>query len=255
MAKWLSKGCIVHALTFAYGQRASKEVDVARQLVRDLSEKARAEGWGRIEEHKILDVGFMKELWRGTQLTDESVEIERDYTTSVVVPVRNVVMLSIAVAYAYSLYEETGDRVYVTYGAHGDDIAPREDTGEPRYPDCSPECIEALQASFRICHFRSHRVIEIWSPSREGLRKSDLLRQTYRLVGNLVYRTLSCYLSGRVHCGNCESCVNRHKAFLEAGIPDCTPYQKPPGDPASFMELEEEGVYIHESCRRRSSVE
>lgn len=247
MAQWLARGCSIHVLTFNYGQKAFREVEAAQRLIREVSRIALEKGWGRIVEQRIIDMGFMAGLWPGTELTDPRMEVSEEYRPALVVPLRNVVMLSIASAYAYSLAEaHPGEHVYVVYGAQYDDVMPREDTWEPRYPDSSPECIEALQASLRICHFRGSRRIEIWSPAREGLSKAENLRKGYRLLGKLLYETWSCYRGGRLHCGRCESCRNRHKAFMEAGIPDCTPYEHPPGNPEEFVWTGE--AYLHKSC-------
>ena len=246
MVLWLSRGCNAHVISVVYGQKAGKEVLVARRLVSEVDKVAERRGWGRVVEHRVVDMSFMKDLWKGTQLTDEGVEVERDYTPSVVVPIRNVVMLSIASAYAYTIQSMTGEKVYVVYGAHADDIKPRQDTGEPLYPDCSPECIEVLQTAFRLCHERASRTLEIWNPSREGYGKAEGLRRTYSLIGDIIYETWSCYLDGRYHCGRCESCVNRHKGFKGAGIPDCTKYEAPPGDPSEFVRIDD--YYLHKSC-------
>ena len=68
--------------------------------------------------------------------------------------------------------------------------------------------------------------IEIWSPYRMGLSKSDLLKSGMKVLGNSIFKTWSCYSNKKYHCGICESCNNRKIAFEKAGITDKTKYLK-----------------------------
>jgi 7-cyano-7-deazaguanine synthase len=40
--------------------------------------------------------------------------------------------------------------------------------------------------------------------------------------------TWSCYKGGSYHCGSCGTCVERHEAFVLAGVADKTIYQTDP---------------------------
>jgi len=216
-AQWFERGYRVYPIIFYYSQKGVKEVSVAKKLCTKLG----------FEDPLILDISFMKFIWKKTQLVDESINVEREYMPSVVVPIRNAIFLTIATAYAFTIEAQ-----YVIYGAHLDDNSPLDkheilstrDLWQPRYPDCSPEFQLALETALNIGHFRSSRGIQIWSPAREGLTKAENLRRSYEILEDLIFETWSCYLSFEYHCGRCESCLNRKKAFKQAGIPDKTKY-------------------------------
>jgi len=207
----------VFALTFDYGQKAKREIEVAIDLVVALPTL--------IHEHQVVDIGFMAKMWPNTQLTDDSVEVAKStYLPDVVVPLRNAVFTTIASAFAMSK-ETEGHRVLVL-GSHTGDIgaAMINDRMDAMYPDCSPEFFQAMETAMNLGHFRSERNLAIWSPSRAGMTKADLIKSGYELLGDVIFQTWSCYESGKVHCGICESCRNRRAAFVEAGIEDKTEY-------------------------------
>jgi 7-cyano-7-deazaguanine synthase len=209
-AQWKSRGHDVHPVVFDYGQKGRKEIEVALSLCNKLG----------FQTPKLLDIRFMRDIWVGTQLTDDKVGVEGKYTPSVVVPIRNAILLTVGTAYAYTIGAS-----YVVYGANTGDIAYSEDTSGPMYPDCSPLFLTALETALNLGHYPMHeRKVEMWSPAREGLSKSENLKLGYGIAGDLIYQTWSCYLSGDKQCGRCESCRNRQKAFLEARIPDRTEY-------------------------------
>jgi 7-cyano-7-deazaguanine synthase len=196
----------LYGISFSYGQRANQEIKVAKKFAKKLG----------LKEHRIVDISFMKELYGKTNvLTDSSRKLPKKFEYSIVVPIRNAVFLSIASAWAYTL-----NASIVAYGAH---------TGDKNYPDCRPIFSKKIEAAFNQGEIDGinkgmRNSLKIWSPYREGLSKSDLLKTGYKTLSNLIFQTWSCYSNKNIHCGVCESCNNRKDAFSKAGILDKTKY-------------------------------
>ena len=205
---WKSKGYALNLLTYDYGQRARPEIRRAREIGKYLG----------AEEHKFIDISFMKELYGSSNvLTDETMEMPSHFQANIIVPVRNAVFLTIATAHAFAIGAEV-----LAYGAHL--------TDKP-YPDCRPEFAKSLAETLNLgdidaINSRTHPAIKIWSPAIEGLSKDAMLKISFGLLKERVFRTWSCYLDGGEQCGKCESCRNRRAAFKLAGIKDRTKYEK-----------------------------
>jgi 7-cyano-7-deazaguanine synthase len=209
----LEKKFSIYLITFAYGQRAKREISSARRFTKSLNAK----------EHKIVDIGFMKSLY-GTSnaLTGSGNKLPERFEQRLVVPIRNVVFITIASAWAMSI----GARI-VSYGAHTGDI--------PSYPDCRPRFARSIAQVLNLAEIDSislgkRQRIEIVSPAIAGIDKASLIRQGHKLLGDKLFQTWSCYSDGikvggrYVHCGRCESCINRKVAFISARIEDKTRY-------------------------------
>ena len=206
-AAFLKSKYELYGISFSYGQKASKEILTSRFFSKKLG----------LKKHKIIDIEFMKSLYGNSNvLTSSKRKIPQEFEYSIVVPIRNAVFLSIASAWAYTL-----NASMVAYGAH---------TGDKNYPDCRPMFARKLEAAFNqgeIDGIKSglRKNLQIWSPFRQGLSKSDLLKVGIKILGDSIFKTWSCYSSKKLQCGICESCNNRKKAFAEAGIKDKTKYQ------------------------------
>ena len=198
----------LYGITFSYGQKANSEIVAAKSFAKKLG----------LKQHKIIDIGFMKELYGNSNvLTSSKRKIPNKFEYSIVVPIRNAVFLSIASAWAFTL-----NASLVVYGAH---------TGDKHYPDCRPNFAKKLETAFNQGEIdgiesKLRKKIEIWSPYRQGLSKSDLLKSGMKVLGNSIFKTWSCYSNKKDHCGICESCNNRKSAFVKAGITDKTKYLK-----------------------------
>ena len=198
----------LYGITFSYGQKADMEIAAAKSFAKKLG----------LKQHKIIDIGFMKDLYGDSNvLTSKKRNIPSKFEYSIVVPIRNAVFLSVASAWAFTLIASL-----VVYGAH---------TGDTHYPDCRPIFAKKLESAFNQgeidgINSKLRNSIKIWSPYREKLSKSDLLKSGIEILGDSIFKTWSCYSNKKYHCGECESCNNRKVAFTKAGIKDKTKYLK-----------------------------
>jgi 7-cyano-7-deazaguanine synthase len=156
---------------------------------------------------KLIDLSSLKGIFAGvSSVVDETIPMTRSFSQPIIVPFRNAIFLSTAVAYAIAI---SAKRIF--YGAQGSDA--------PFYPDCRKEFYESFQSTARL---GTGQDLIIEAPFSQT-SKSDLIRLGAKL-GVPFELTWSCYLNGPKHCGKCESCVNRRNAFREATVPDPTEY-------------------------------
>ena len=106
----LREGLAVHALSFDYGQRHRRELDVARQVCESLA-----------IPHQVVDIRAIHGLIDNSALTNAALtmpqgEYDADSLHSTVVPNRNMILLSLAIAKAVNIGANRVD-----YGAHGGD--------------------------------------------------------------------------------------------------------------------------------------
>jgi 7-cyano-7-deazaguanine synthase len=192
------QGYQIFPLTFNYGQIALKETQAAEKIAEKLGTTT-----------KIIDLSALKEIFSGvTSLCNTDIPLTAEFSAPIIVPFRNAIFLSAAVAYAVAV---GADKIF--YGAQGSD--------EPFYPDCRREFYEAFEKAARLGTCED---ITIKAPFSGG-KKSDLIKEGNKL-GVPFELTWSCYRNGTKHCGKCESCVNRKKAFREAGVKDPTNYEE-----------------------------
>ena len=198
VAYWAQKqGYQIYPLTSKYGQIAVKETESAQKIAQSLGITT-----------KIIDLSALKDIFSGvTSLCNIDIPLTSEFSQPIIVPFRNAIFLSAAVAYAVTV---GANKIF--YGAQGSD--------EPFYPDCRREFYQAFEKAARL---GTCEEISIEAPF-SNKKKSELIKIGAGL-GVPFELTWSCYLDGAKHCGRCESCVNRKKAFQEAGVPDPTKYE------------------------------
>lgn len=197
-------GFALNALTIDYNQRHRREIEAARAIARRL-EAAR---------HIVLPLDLRQ--FGGSALTadiDVPKEGVGDEIPVTYVPARNLVFLSLTLAWAEAL----GARD-IFIGVNALDYS--------GYPDCRPEFIAGFQqlaelatkAGAQGSPFTIHAPLQF-------MGKAQIAAETDRL-GLDPAMSWSCYdptPDGRA-CGLCDSCRLRKAGFAEAGVIDRTAY-------------------------------
>jgi 7-cyano-7-deazaguanine synthase len=197
-------GYQVCALTIDYNQRHRREIDAARLIAAQLG----------VARHIILPLDLRQ--FGGSALTDD-IAVPKDGLTAQIpvtyVPARNLVFLSLTLAWAEALGASD-----IFIGVNALDYS--------GYPDCRPEFIAGFEALANLATragslgegFTVHAPLQF-------LGKADIAREAQRLGLDLAM-SWSCYdpqIDGTA-CGRCDSCRLRRAGMAEAGIADGTIY-------------------------------
>lgn len=197
------QGFDVYALSVAYGQRHSSELEASARVATMLGAVV----------HKTVHVDLRS--IGGSALTAD-IDVPEDGGEGIpvtYVPARNTIMLSIALGWAEVLGSND-----IFCGVNAVDYS--------GYPDCRPAFIDAFQTLANVATKAGVEGagIRIHAPLMQ-MGKGDIVREGMRLGVDFA-ETVSCYQAdaeGRA-CGHCDACRLRAEGFAKAGVADPTRY-------------------------------
>ena len=192
----------VHAVSFVYGQRHARELEMARHQAEEAG----------VARHEEIDLSFVGRLTgHASSLTGTDGDgiprladlppADRDQP-STYVPNRNMVFLSVAAMLAEGL-----GAADVFYGAQAQDMY--------GYWDCTSGFVEAVNGVLRL---NRRRPVKIHAPFVDK-GKAEVLRIGLNLGVDYAH-TWTCYRGAQVPCRECPTCVERAAAFREVGVED-----------------------------------
>lgn len=195
-------GRLHSCLSFDYGQRHAKELGYANHVAHELGVP------NPIIE--LRDVGML--CMRNSALTmDRQVRVPEGHYAAenmkqTVVPNRNAIMLSVAVAYAVSYGLDN-----VFFGAHAGD--------HEIYPDCRPEFVSAINTVSLLANWQP---VNIQAPYLHMTKKEILIIGQHLQLDYA--KSWTCYKGELLACGRCGSCQERLTAFASLGQEDPLQY-------------------------------
>lgn len=204
-----AKNYEIHAITFNYGQKSFKrELQASKEICKKMGFK-----------HYVIDLPWLGEISNSSLNTDEDIpevkeeeldnlEKNLESASSVWVPARNTVFTSIATSFAESIGAEI-----IIVGWDAEEAA--------TFPDNSKEYLNAFNELISV---GSPNNIKIEAPAID-LNKEEIVKLGVE-VGAPMDISYSCYTGRQKHCGICESCMRRKRAFKKVKIKDLTEYEK-----------------------------
>ncbi|EHD0644352.1 7-cyano-7-deazaguanine synthase QueC [Staphylococcus pseudintermedius] len=178
----------VELVTFEYGQRHAKEIEVAKEIAEDQGLK-----------HHVLDMALLSQLTPNALTSHDMTIDSHNDVPNTFVPARNLLFLSFAGALAYQI----GAKHLIT------GVCETDFSG---YPDCRDSFIKSMNVTLNLAmdrDFVMHTPL-MWLNKKETWALSDDL-------GVLDYvrdRTLTCY-NGIIAegCGECPACQLRQRGL------------------------------------------
>ncbi|EHT3695851.1 7-cyano-7-deazaguanine synthase QueC [Staphylococcus pseudintermedius] len=178
----------VELLTFEYGQRHAKEIEVAKEIAEDQGLK-----------HHVLDMALLSQLTPNALTSHDMTIDSHNDVPNTFVPARNLLFLSFAGALAYQI----GAKHLIT------GVCETDFSG---YPDCRDSFIKSMNVTLNLAMDRDFVIHTplMWLNKKETWALSDDL-------GVLDYvrdRTLTCY-NGIIAegCGECPACQLRQRGL------------------------------------------
>ena len=184
------------ALTFDYSQRAVEEEIEASSKIADF--------YGI--EHKVVKLPFLSEITNNALVDDcanlEFKTLDENSAKAVWVPNRNGLFLNIAASFADAKKYD-----YIIIGAN------KEEAGT--FPDNSEEFLTRADEFFKFSTMVQPKIL---APLK-NLEKYEIINLAIEKSAPLEFLK-SCYnskeISGKKHCGKCESCKRLHNAILKS---------------------------------------
>ena len=200
--------------TLYYGQRHDKELECARKVAEHYGVRHIEEDISCVMKYAGDVCSLMKDSRLEIQDTTyaEQKRANAEGRVDTYVPFRNGLLLSIATAYADSLFPN--QEAVVVYGAHADDAAGCS------YADCSPQFADAMDKAISI---GTYNRIHVWRPLI-AMTKAQVVGEGLHL--KVPYElTFSCYHGGEKACGVCGTCRERLLSFKANGVEDPIEYE------------------------------
>jgi len=201
----------VHAISFNYGQRHTRELVIAQDYILNLNTQF---GVARIKS-SIFDIASVGKYLTSSSITSTDIDVPKmkdvigDPQNSTYVPNRNMMFLSIAAACA-----ESAQASKVYYGA-----ALADDTSG--FWDCCQPFRDQLNA---LLSLNRRNCIEIQAPLI-NMSKREIIEYGHAL-GVDFSCTHTCYKGLDIACGECPSCSARLRGWIDAGYIDPIVYNR-----------------------------
>jgi 7-cyano-7-deazaguanine synthase len=234
----LSKGYMIKAISFDYGQSHSLELKRAKKIVKYL------QNMGMAINHQIINLqdafsDSQSSLVLGEHAPEGHYEDESMKAT--VVENRNVIFSAITFgkalgwakmnlnSYKRNLPEDEArkiSKVVISLGVHAGDHS--------IYPDCTEESVEMAKELYRISNWDSD-LVEYDTPFvnfskaevlNVGISSALEIGMSHRQITMIFKNTVSCYNANEkgVSCGKCGTCTERLEAFWNNNLNDPAPY-------------------------------